>query len=154
LCSFGHRKIAFVSPGLEPRNKMNLGVLQGLKESLHEKNIPVDQLQTVLPWDKEEISYLLESKDGPKAFVCFGDFWVKTIYEIALSKGLKIPEDISLVGYFDTPWCDKLDPKLTSVSIEPDKIADLAINTVVKGRSSEKIILPPRLIIRDSCSRV
>jgi DNA-binding LacI/PurR family transcriptional regulator len=101
---------------------------------------------------ESELTSLLTSKERPTAIFSFPDFRLKKIYDTVKKIGLKIPDDLALVGYYDTPWTEMFDPVLTSVSIKEESIAELAVKKALSTRyRNESVIVEPELVIRDSC---
>lgn len=66
---------------------------------------------------------------------------------------MKISDDLAVVAYGNTPWCQILQPSLTSLDFQIEKIARLAVDTLFKEKNTdyEKVLVEPKLIIRDSC---
>ena len=73
------------------------------------------------------------------------------VYRYASENNLAIPADISVIGYYNTPWCGVYEPALTSISIREDEIAKSVVERILSGdaRPAKKII-EPVLIKRDS----
>ena len=73
--------------------------------------------------------------------------------------GLKIPDDVALVGYDETIWSKYLDPSLTTVKQPAYKMGELATKKLIQliesknkeNELAEIISLEPDLIQRDSC---
>jgi len=123
LIERGHQNIVyynyekgFVPPG----EQMERGYRQALKEFKikYRKNL----VFTLKKTDKKtlyETTYQLLSKKkalGYTAIICVGDIFALSIYEIAPTLGIKIPENLSVIGYDDTFICPFLNPPLTSVN--------------------------------------
>jgi len=70
--------------------------------------------------------------------------------------GLRIPEDVAVVGVNDIPMCEMADPPLTTIPFDFDYLAGALIRHLhaqLRGQSAQ-LTVPwplPRLIIRDSC---
>ena len=70
-------------------------------------------------------------------------------------KGLRVPQDISILGRNDTPWCTALTPNLTSLSINPEGVAEAIVN-ILEGKLPKSrgkfctLTITPKLVIRDS----
>ena len=80
-------------------------------------------------------------------------------YKAIQENGYKIPDDISIVGFDDIATAQYLSPSLTTVKVFTDFMGETALNTLIERikdeRSlSKKIVLPVKLIIRDSCKLV
>jgi LacI family transcriptional regulator len=98
-------------------------------------------------------------KRRPSAFVVYNDNLAVKFYHVAHARGIRIPEDVSLVGYDNEPVCEHLLPKLTSVSPEFFSLGRVAVDLLMSRKDSEgdmrgrKIICPVRLAVRESVCR-
>ena len=102
-------------------------------------------------WLEEEgeiaIEERLRKEKYPVALIAPADYRLKPIYRIAEKIGLRIPEDIGLVGWYNTPWCETFRPQLTSVSIREDLMAEKVIEVITnKKMQGKKILIPPELV--------
>jgi DNA-binding LacI/PurR family transcriptional regulator len=75
------------------------------------------------------------------------------------AKGLKIPDDFSILGFDDLSWAPSLNPPLTTVAQPTYELgrnaAELLFRRITNGNGTPvEINLPPTLIIRDSCRTV
>lgn len=73
--------------------------------------------------------------------------------------GLRIPEDISLVGFDDIPWAQYADPPLTTVHLQAQELARracLVLMDLLRGREPEtkRHIIDTQLVVRKSCRRL
>ena len=103
ICKDGFRYKAFV-------DKMNeYGV------EVNENNVLVDIKEDEL---KTKIKQLHNSENKPDAYFCRTDNAAFLVMKILKELGIKIPEEVSVVGYNDTSWCELSTPKLTSVKID------------------------------------
>jgi len=73
--------------------------------------------------------------------------------------GLRIPEDISLVGFDDIPWAQYADPPLTTVRIDAQELARRACQVLMdlmqgKELESKHQIVDTQLVVRKSCRRL
>ena len=70
--------------------------------------------------------------------------------------GLKIPEDIALIGFDNIPTASEMSPPITTINQDIPKMGEVAVNMLIelineKNKEIENIILPAELIIRESC---
>ena len=70
--------------------------------------------------------------------------------------GLRVPDDVALVGYDDMPFAARADPPLTTVRQPIHRTGALAAETLIDlienpGASPRRIVLPTELVIRESC---
>ncbi|MDD4077823.1 MAG: substrate-binding domain-containing protein, partial [Bacilli bacterium] len=68
----------------------------------------------------------------PTAFICHCDAAAQRLYTILALKGLKVPDDISIISFDNTPLCDNLMPKLTSAGPQKDYYAKKAFNLMIE----------------------
>jgi GntR family transcriptional regulator, arabinose operon transcriptional repressor len=91
----------------------------------------------------------------PQAIVAMNDLHALLILEAARYAGLRIPEDIAIVGFDDLDFTASLNPPLTTVAQPPFEIGVTAAKRLlsrIKGKSgpAEKILLPYRMVVRSS----
>ena len=112
----------------------------------------------------KEITQILthwrQSSQPPTAILCYNDLLAARILFICLSLGIRVPEDLSLIGYDDEPVCQTLCPQLTSISPGFYQMGQLAVscladNSLWKTDNGPcKIIVPSDLIKRQSDARI
>ena len=76
-----------------------------------------------------------------------------------LRQGLRIPDDISLVGFDDIPWAQFSNPPLTTVHLQAQELARracLVLMDLLKGKEPEtkRQIVDTQLVVRKSCRRL
>lgn len=102
---------------------------------------------------------VLASPDRPDALVVLDDFMAMGVVLAARAAHLRIPEDLGVVSFNDTPLCDLLECGLTSVSLNIAMIVQRACNRllrIVEGRAIEaeaRTIVPCELMVRGSSRR-
>jgi GntR family transcriptional regulator of arabinose operon len=149
--SLGYEKIIFYTYPIFPDQKSQLNLIEGAKSVFREKNI--SEKNFIIFIDEESILNTLKTEQKSMAIFCDGDHRAKLIYKTAEKLNLRIPEDISIVGYNNTPWCEIFKPNLTSVSIREKELADYVIEEIIDKNTNKEIILKPKLIIRDSVTK-
>lgn len=100
---------------------------------------------------------ILASNNRPDAIFCAGDYSAITAMNIFHKKGLRIPQDIALIGIANEPFDSYLSTPLASFDLHEKRIGELAAN-ILLDRLSEKdekkevqhIIVKHDLILRDS----
>jgi len=76
--------------------------------------------------------------------------WSLYVEPVIHSMGLKMPDDLSIVGYYNTPWAEQANPPLTSVMIHEERIGKLAVKMLFDEIEETKIYVKPDLVIRNS----
>ncbi len=159
LIELGHRRIGFIGgrPDLQSANRR----LEGYQDSLRQAGIGIDP-DLILPGDFTlEIGLvcahkLLDLPDRPTAIFAANDQSAFGVYQAAQEAGLRIPEDLSVVGFDNIPEAAYTTPKLTTVdqSIrEMGYVATKMVVMLVEGETLESNLynIPTRLVIRESC---
>ena len=65
-------------------------------------------------------------------------------------EGVRVPEEVRVLGYLDTPWTMMTDPPMSSVSTEPVAMVAAIRRLFDTRKFSERVIVKPRLVIRQS----
>ena len=160
LLDKGHKKIAYVGSNISPRNVWDLGRFEAYKKMLSTANIPFNPDWVIdCKWQRETcynlVTSLISSNDKPTAFFVASDHMAIAAMSAINDFGLKIPDDISIVGITDIEASKYLNPPLTTVKIPEEEIGVIAATTLlsrVKGDSTavKQIYVPTELIERKS----
>lgn len=104
---------------------------------------------------------LLSRSDRPTAVFAGMDHLTQGIYAAAKTLKLRIPEDLSVVGFSDLEFARYMDPALTTLRQFPYEIGTRAVNILLKRISGESIPagksmvrLMPEMILRNSTAAV
>lgn len=163
LSALGHRRIAFVHGNPEyPANiGKKEGFLEGLKElGLEQRDdllIRVDEHEQNFAGGKNATQALLRLKSPPTAICYANDWFAVGGLNAAAEKGLKVPEDLSIMGYDNSYIAKQCSPRLSSVCLDYIAMTDVIINKLVRGVRRQNIIehktlLRPNLAIHGSCA--
>ncbi|HEY3417134.1 MAG TPA: LacI family DNA-binding transcriptional regulator [Armatimonadota bacterium] len=92
------------------------------------------------------------------ALVAINDAAAYGAIQALRERGLRIPDDVAILGFDNTDWCDKLQPPLTSLAFPARELARAAMQSVFTqlNRGEEPyarhvVKIAPSLIIRASC---
>ncbi|MEU4746306.1 substrate-binding domain-containing protein [Actinosynnema sp. NPDC023658] len=135
--------------------------LGGIRAAMDEYGTPLDErLVRVGQWFAFEDGLnhareLLRLPDPPTAVLCGNDLQALGVYEAARQAGLRVPQDLSVVGFDDIAavrWCG---PPLTTVRqpmVEMGAAAAEQVLSLAAGRQPAhmRVELPTTLIVRDS----
>ena len=102
-----------------------------------------------------DVAELLHAKARPTAIVCFNDACATTAIRTADQLGLRVPDDLSLVGFDDDVRATSCTPPLTTIHSPLDEIATQAIDMImslIRGDTLEpcRVNVPTRLVQRAS----
>jgi LacI family transcriptional regulator len=160
LCQLGHTRIAFIKGSLDVRSAIDR--LQGYKAALADCNISVME-ELIIEGDyQQRTSYdnvkgLLQSENPPPtAIFASNDLSAFGAMDALREGGLRIPEDISIIGFDDIPQASLVYPKLTTVRQPLEQMGRVAVKLLLEhiedpSRSPQRVTLATELIIRDSC---
>lgn len=93
-------------------------------------------------------------KQGCTAILCSHDTLACAVLERCREQGIRVPEDVSVLGFDDLPLCDTCQPPLTTIRqdrTELGKSAYCALSSQMEGVSLSTFLLHTELVTRDSC---
>ena len=158
LIEHGHKRIAFASPTI-----LDGGVLQerflGYKAALTEFGIPVDK-QLVFEEEMDlnscmALSHELVKVPNVTGLVVTADVMAAGIMAGLHQQNVKVPDDISIVGFDDISLCKMVTPNLTTIHQDIPLKGKLAVDSMLlrlEGKTPDQteIILPTHLVERQS----
>jgi DNA-binding LacI/PurR family transcriptional regulator len=158
LVELGHRRIghlaaAFRALTFEDRERSRRRVLSAAGID------PDEQPRVMTPISIEDArqnaATLLD--ESPTAVFCDDDVIAAGLYLAARDRGLRIPEDVSVVGFDDMEFARVLTPPLTTVALDADllgsksfELLELRLNGT---RTRKRIVLPAELVVRGSTAK-
>ena len=158
LCSLGHERIGFMT-GLEDsdvgRNRYE-GYKSGLsKHGLENEQALIFRGNYTFGSGVSGTDYFLSLEQRPTAIICANDSMALGAMSNLHQKGLKVPEDMSVVGFDDIDIASQVTPKLTTVRVPTREIAEQAfgmLKHLIDGKSLENrhVALEAHLVARDS----
>lgn len=89
----------------------------------------------------------------PLACVCYSDLHAVGVYKAAREMGLRIPEDVSVVGYDNIPQCEEMDPPLSTINVPRHELGRGAVrllSDLERGMVPHETIVPSELVARES----
>jgi len=167
LIKLGHRKIAFVGAPLNRPSRKSLyaGYLKALKKygiSLNEEFVLLNELEKEIHNEIYEYKNgielakrLMQLKEKPTAIFAINDLTAIGVIQGLKTYGVKVPQDISVVGFDNIFISEMVEPPLTTIEQPKYEMGRLAANLLIESLSNKKnknleISLEPTLIIRKS----
>ncbi|GAA1173454.1 LacI family transcriptional regulator [Kitasatospora gansuensis] len=158
LLSLGHRRIGVI--GGRKELLCSQARIDGYRAALERAGIEVDRDLIRFGDFQHEGGFrnavdLLALPDRPTAIFAGSDVQAMGAYEAARQAGLRIPQDLSIVGFDDLPMCDWLSPPLTTVRQpleEMGRVAARMLFQMLDGRPpvSSRVELATELRVRHS----
>ena len=157
LIGLGHRRIAYI--GDRNGRQSDTERFAGYRHALDAADLPFEP-ELVFHGDgnpeggMEGIARLLALPGPPTAVFCYDDMTAIGALRQIRILGLRVPDDISLIGFDDLPVVRYCDPPLTTVRQPMPEMGRLAMETLLDiiagSRSSHNIKVPGELIVRQS----
>ncbi len=161
LLRLGHRRIAgfFKSDDLQ-----GVGRLKGFIRAHRELQVPLSP-ELVVHYKTEEkgtkpyeaaLGMLGAASERPTAFVCYNDELAVLLLEAIRQAGLSVPQDVSVVGFDDSPLATATEVKLTTLTHPKEELGTASAEWIIAmiekrqvSRSDNKVF-KPELIVRES----
>jgi len=159
LIKLGHKRIAYISgiPSISTTQER----LRGYKKAFKEHGIDLDISLIVMGDSKQKsgeelTTELLEMPEPPTAIFTGNNMITLGAYMAFNRLGVKVPEEVALVGYDDVPWADALNPRPTVIDQSTYEIGRRAAETLISRiqnpeSSPVTTMINPKLIVRESC---
>ncbi|HBR18998.1 MAG: hypothetical protein A2Y13_00685 [Planctomycetes bacterium GWC2_45_44] len=163
LVGLGHTKIAYIGTDTkddipcQPRryhgfvdacNQSGLNLPEEWRLEIH-----IDEHGQI---SEESLYNILRQKQRPTAFVTFCDLFAVRIIDVAKKLNIKVPEELSVVGFDDSALCQNYDIPVTSIHPQYEEIGRVLIDLLIDGiessepRPKRSVLIAPQLVIRKS----
>lgn len=160
LADLGHTRIGLISG--PPTFRSSVERRKGFEAGLAERGLSLDPSlvkQGAYTYESgiAAAQDLLALKDRPTAVFCLNDEMAAGVYQSAREAGLRIPEDLSVVGFDDAPIASRLWPAMTSVRLPLQDMGRMAGEMLAPNPMREKLPdaheVQPELIRRASSAK-
>lgn len=159
LIKLGHRRIGFVT-GLTGLNS-TVDRFEGYRAALSDQGLLV-QSELIAEGDFWErggymaAQKLLDLPQRPTAIFASNDLSAFGALEAVRQRGLRVPEDVSVIGFDNIPQSSAVYPKLTTVHQPLEQMGQVAVKMLLehianRERDPDRVTLATQLIVRDSC---
>lgn len=153
LIELGHRSIAHLAG---PSDWFDaLGRLQGWRETLEDAGLTVSPA-LIGDWTSDcgyEFGRSHDFADATAVFAANDQMGLGLVHGLA-ERGLRVPEDISVVGFDDLPDARHFLPPLTTVRQDFAALGSLALQLLLAARDGEEVVahdrIQPLLVVRES----
>jgi DNA-binding LacI/PurR family transcriptional regulator len=160
LCDLGHSRIAYVTgpKGGRSSSERQEAFIE-VVASLELPSFPewLIEGQGLLEDGSKAFSVLAGLEQRPTAVVCYNDLTAIGLLAAAHQVGVRVPEDISVVGYDNIPLSAFTTPPLTTVDQPKEALGRAAVESCVCALTEEEVsdvVLPGELVVRRSTSRL
>lgn len=159
LLDAGHRRIGFLNNIDDiPASALRL---DGYRQAMRDAGVPPDDALVATGNSDSDGGYraasaLLDAESRPTAVFCFNDRMAMGLYAAATERGLRIPHDLSVVGFDNQELiADGLRPGLTTVALPHYEMGAWAVETLIRvlqepDTDPEQVLLACPVVERDS----
>jgi len=159
LIQLGHRRIAGI---FKTDDKQGVKRKEGFIAAMEKYGVPVEpefigEYETFNMYDFPYMfaQSLLRKEKHPTAFFCYNDVYALMVIQAIQDRGLKVPDDISIIGFDDSLSMIQSETKLTTI-MHPKKAMGVQaakyMIDMLEGRLEKpQIVYRPELIVRNSC---
>ena len=159
LIDTGSRRIAFI--GGPNHLDMVRRRKHGYLEALRDNRIPIDRNLVVCEkidyqWALDAATRLLQQENRPDAILAFNDIITFAAFTAIKQLGLRIPEDVALIGFTDDQHAQYVTPRMSAIEDQSHLMGQTACRLLLKNINGDtKIcheIVPQKLVIRETSS--
>lgn len=162
LLQLGHKNIAGI---FKEDDLQGIFRQKGFEKALAEYNVNLDNINIgnyitsqIESYPYHYVDQLLKKENRPTALFCYNDEIAVTAIKAIMDNHLKIPEDISIIGFDDSILATSTSVKFTSVRHPKEDLgrhaARLLFNMLEIGVKKSRFLYDPELIVRDSCQEI
>ena len=158
LCNLGHRRFAFIaSPQTRPSH---VAYRDAVATALEQAGLQAQILEGKNNVEDGEraVQRMLTGRHLPTAILCSNDLTAIGALRALIRAGIRVPDDVSIVGADDIPFSALTQPPLSTVRIPRERLGEIAF-TILQGmlrdkKAGSEFVLDTELVIRDSSSSV
>lgn len=157
LYGLGHARIGVITgPLASPISRDRLdGVHAAAKTHGRDDDLTVVTGDFSVEAGLDETLELLQRPTPPTAIFCFSDEMAMGALDALRRRGLRCPQDVSVVGFDDIRFAKHVSPALTTVAQPMDAIGAEAVRVLLdifagKAETLQQVTLPHRLVVRES----
>ncbi|MCL4488090.1 MAG: LacI family transcriptional regulator [Chloroflexi bacterium] len=155
LLSLGHRTVGYI--GGPSDHSSHRDRLTGYRYSLTEAGLLFDP-SLVLPGNGRadsgnQVASLLDHSPAATAVFCYNDLTAIGVVHALLRRGLRVPADLSVVGFDDIEYASFVEPPLTTIHQPKDEMGRLAMRMLIdllNGDQVTNVMVPGELVVRES----
>jgi LacI family transcriptional regulator len=160
LAALRHEEIGFITGPLKLRSA--IARRDAFEASMREIGLQVKPEYMVegnhrLEGGKKGLQKLAELKERPTALICSNDMTAIGAMREACALGIKVPQDLSVIGFDDIRMAEFMTPPLTTIQMSQSELARLAFEALLKevkretpSQEGTEYVLKTRLVLRSS----
>lgn len=158
LCEYlikkGHKRICFIGSN---SNYINKEKVLGIVSALEDHSLPVHDDFFIFAHEnfEKKVDELILGNESPTAFICQWDYTAIKLIKYLYGKGVRVPDDLSVIGSGNTEMSSLCMPALTTLELYIDYACERAVELLLKriekpNKPYENIQINNTLVKRDS----
>ncbi len=165
LFKLGHRRIAILCGPFGATEHSIIELNRGVRMAYEKIGAPIEA-QNIIYGDLTfktgytSAEILFDRNPAPTAVFCLNDAAAAGVVSLAQKRGLKVPEDVSVLGLSDDAIAEIVQPSLTTVHLPAEEMAAQAVKEAIQRvkvlspvtPEAKKILLPAQLVERETCA--
>ena len=170
LVENGHRAIGFIGAPLDRPSRVQM--LEGYRQALSDAGLPVREDYIHLSGQELGAGAVIyefengmavagkfcEMEDRPTGYVCINDMTALGAMKAFSNHGLRVPQDVSIIGFDNIPYAKIAVPELTSIDQSAYEMGAISSDMLIEhikdpDKAVSPTILEPKLIVRQSVAR-
>ncbi len=141
--ALGHHKIGFVGGSTTEDNsdwQINRRNVELYTQAMLSRGL-AETIKFVAGYSKDDIEKKFREllAQGYTALFCDCDYRAAVVLEIARDNGVSVPDELSVIGFFDTPWAEHYN--MTSFRYRNKTIAEKVVNSIIEPNGGEQLSL-------------
>lgn len=159
LVGHGHKRIGLIAG--EPGFRSTIERVEGYERALRKHGLAIDKTlmfegNSSSEEARQSAKKLLSLKHRPTAIASGNNLATIGVMKAVRETGLRVPDDLALIGFDDFEWADCFEPRLTVIAQPSDMIGMRAAELLAARIKSpdappKSIRLAPTLVVRRSC---
>jgi LacI family transcriptional regulator len=159
LWELGHRRILLVTgrEGLSSSERRLKGCMMFFQEQgHHQPHELILESDYTLEGAHHAILSSLKRSLGYTAVFTFNDLMALGVLKALGEQGIRVPDDVSVIGYDNIFMDDLVSPRLTTVATPLEELAKISVQLIFEKPEPDarKVVIDPRLIERESCGSI
>jgi DNA-binding LacI/PurR family transcriptional regulator len=154
LVDAGCRRVAFAESGVRASNTIRA---ETAAATLRARGIETPMRRFAAPVDAWRAPGELAAEiaaDLPEALVCYDDQLALGLMDALRKLGVRIPDDMGIVGFDGIPFAGISNPRLTTVAVPSAEMGRVAASSLIRavheGTLPDGVLLPVEIVVRDS----
>lgn len=159
LIEQGHRVIGHILGPKEHASSAHR--LAGYRRALTQAKIKFDASLVVQGNGRADgaaqVAHFIERTPRPTAIFCYNDMTAIGTLSLLKQRGIRVPGNISIVGFDDIPFAAYVDPPLTTIHQPKDEMGRTAMTMLLNllaGHHVDNVIMAGKLVVRESSTQI